>query len=375
MSSSRVSTSGDQIQYTEYGIPIRNLWHMLLYAWNEFPIYNHPSLEGVDVEGAPTLDVLLASILAKLMQQRLRIGLEHSYVNQTQSIRGVRGRIDFTESLKQRTFEQGQVYCEFQQYSANAPKNQIVRSTLAHLLQTGNFGPDRPMANKLRNNLRELIRALDGIDLIKLNLDFIHRQQINRNDGDYRLMLAICELILRQQMPTEIPGQHRLPIIDRQVLVLYNVYERFVANFYRLRLHGYKVKAQSQLAWHIKQDHPYLPVMKPDLILQNIESGHIIVLDTKFTAKSLTENMWGKQLFDSSHIYQLYAYLRSQEHLSEQHGKATGILLYPAVDSNLSESIELEDHIIRIECLDLTAHWQGIEQQLLNLMTDAKKAK
>src|SRR5947207_11393586 len=120
MSSNRMSTSSDQIQYTEYGIPIRNLWHMLLYAWNEFPIHNHPSLESVDVEGAPTLDALLASILAKLMQQRLRIGLEHSYVNQTQSIRGVRGRIDFTESLKQRTFERGQVYCEFQQYSANA---------------------------------------------------------------------------------------------------------------------------------------------------------------------------------------------------------------------------------------------------------------
>ena len=375
MSGNSVSTSKDQIQYTEYGIPIRNLWHMLLYAWNEYPIHTHWSLEGVDAEAAPTLDALLASILAKLMQQRLRIGLERSYVNQTQSISGVRGRIDFTKSLKQRTFERGQVYCEFQQYSANAPKNQIVRSTLARLVQMGNFGLDRTKANKLRNNLRELIRALDGIDLLEINLDFIRRQQINQNDGDYHLMLAICELILQQQMPTEVTGQHRLPTIDRQALVLYNIYERFVANFYRLCLHGYKVKAQSQLAWHIKQDHPYLPVMKPDLILQNIESGNIIVLDTKFTAKSLTENLWGKQLFDSSHIYQLYAYLRSQEHLSEQHSHAIGILLYPAVDSNLSESIELEDHIIRIECLDLTAHWQDVEQQLLDLMTDAKKAK
>ena len=28
--------STSPVQYTEYGIPIRNLWHMLLYAWNEF---------------------------------------------------------------------------------------------------------------------------------------------------------------------------------------------------------------------------------------------------------------------------------------------------------------------------------------------------
>ena len=143
---------------------------MLLYAWNEYPINSHWALE--DIEDAPTLDALLAAILAKLIQQRLRIGLGRSYVNENQAISGIRGRIDFTESLKRRTFERGQAYCEFQQYSANAPKNQIVRSTLARLVQIGNFGPDRKLASELRHNLRWLTRALDGIDLIELKLDF-----------------------------------------------------------------------------------------------------------------------------------------------------------------------------------------------------------
>jgi 5-methylcytosine-specific restriction enzyme subunit McrC len=206
--------SNTSVQFTEFGIPIRNLWHMLLYAWNEYPITSHWSLE--EVEDAPTLDALLAAILAKLIQQRLRIGLGRNYVNQNQSIRGIRGRIDFTESLKQRSFERGQAFCEFQQYSANAPKNQIVRSTLARLVQTGSFGSDRSLANELRHNLRWLERSLDGIDIIELKLDFIRRQQFERNDGDYRLMLAICELILQRQMPTETSGHHRLPTIDHQ---------------------------------------------------------------------------------------------------------------------------------------------------------------
>jgi 5-methylcytosine-specific restriction enzyme subunit McrC len=64
----------------------------------------------------------------------------------------------------------------------------------------------------------------------------------------------------------------------------------------------------------------------------------------------------------------MYAYLKSQEHLSEGHGKASGILLYPAVGDRVSERIELEDHIIRIECVDLTAPWQEIERQLLELV-------
>src|SRR5215510_12804195 len=128
-----MSASVTRVQYTEYGIPIRNLWHMLLYAWNEVLIKNHWSMQ--DAEAAPTLDALLASILAKLIQQRMRIGLGRSYVNQSQAIQGIRGRIKFEESLREHSFERGEAYCEFQQYSANAPKNQIIRSTLARLVQ------------------------------------------------------------------------------------------------------------------------------------------------------------------------------------------------------------------------------------------------
>jgi 5-methylcytosine-specific restriction enzyme subunit McrC len=108
--------------------------------------------------------------------------------------------------------------------------------------------------------------------------------------------------------------------------------------------------------------------MKPDLILQERSSGKIIVLDTKFTAKSLTESRWGKQLFESSHLYQMYTYLNTQNCISEHHQNATGILLYPAIQETLSEKVEIEDHIIKIECLDLTAHWQEIENQLRDIV-------
>jgi 5-methylcytosine-specific restriction enzyme subunit McrC len=68
-------------------------------------------------------------------------------------------------------------------------------------------------------------------------------------------------------------------------------------------------------------------------------------------------------------LYQLYAYLKSQEKISEAHRDAMGMLLYPAVQSRLSEKIELQDHVIRIESIDLTAPWQEIERQLLELVT------
>jgi 5-methylcytosine-specific restriction enzyme subunit McrC len=361
----------ETIQFTEYGIPIRNLWHMLLYAWNEVPLKNGWVME--EVEHAPTLDALLSTILMKLMQGRMRIGLGQDYINEKKTIRGIRGRIDFGESLRRHTFERGEAHCEFQQYSANELRNQIIRSTLSRLIQTGQFGPESDSAEELRHKLRRLTRDLDGIDLIEPMPDLIHRQQSTRNDRDYRLMLAICDLILHRQIPIDPAGGSAVPEIDRDALVLHNVYERFVANFCRVHLKGWDVTAQKRLEWHAKQTNEHLPSMIPDLVLQEKSSKRLLILDTKFTAHSLVENQWGKPVFDSSHLYQLYAYLRSQEHVSEEHRTATGILLYPAVQHRFSERIELQDHMIKVECIDLAAPWKEIEQSMLDLIS--KRAK
>ena len=368
MSALHVQSPEEPIQWTEYGIPIRNLWHMLLYAWNERPLKVQWAMQ--DVESAPTLDALLASILAKLMQQRLRIGLGHSYMNEEGTLRGIRGRIDFAESLKRHTFDRDQAYCEFQQYSANSLQNQIIRTTLARLIQIGQFGPEAGMANELRHRLRRLTRSLDGIDMIELTPDLINRQQAHsvRNDNDYRLMLAVCELILQRQMPLESTGGSTVPGVDRDVLVLHHIYERFIANFYRLHLAGWNIIAQQRLDWHARETNSHLPHMIPDLVLEEPSSKQLMIIDTKFTAHSLVQNQSGKPILDSSHMYQLYAYLRSQEHLSEPHRRASGILLYPAIHDQFSERIELQDHLMRIESVDLAAPWQAIEQQLLDLI-------
>jgi len=368
---SNSQTPQNPILFTEYGIPIRNLWHMLLYAWDEAPLNAIHGWMMEDAERAPTLDALLASILIRLMHQRLRIGLGHDYVEAERKFPGVRGRINFAESLKQRTLESGQLICEFQGFSINASKNQIIRSTLARLLKVSQFGFETASVKEVQQKLRRLIRDLDGIDFIELTPDLIRRQLLARSGGDhdYRLMLSICDLIAQRQMPGGSEGNSTVvPAFEPDALVLHNIYERFVANFYRIHLTGWNVSAQKRLEWHAKEASERLPMMIPDLILQEHSSDQIIILDTKFTAHSLIENQWGKPIFDSAHLYQLYAYLKSQEQLSEAHHRAIGMLLYPAIQSTLSEKIELQDHVIRIESVDLAAPWQEIERQLIGLI-------
>ena len=187
------------------------------------------------MENAPTLDALLATILSKLIEQRLRIGLGRDYANDESLIHGIRGRVDFAESLTHLAFQHGKAYCRFQTYGPNVPKNQIVRSTLARLAQVGEFGVIQSQADELRHKLRRRMHNLDSVDFVELKPDFIRRQQLCRHDADYRLMLAICYVVAERQMPTERAGMHGLPGLDREAMVLWRVFERFIAEIFTLR--------------------------------------------------------------------------------------------------------------------------------------------
>ncbi len=353
-----------EVPLTSNGVPIRNIWHMLLYAWRQLPLMKEWRS---DVESAPTLDALFAKILCSLVKQRIRIGLGRNYRNQAEQLRGVRGRIDFTASLKRLAFPNGRAFCHFQTFDEDVPKNQIVRSSLHRLAQRGDFGKKIEAVPALRHELRQLVRDLDHVRLIELKPDVVRRHELERDDRDYRLMLAICYLVLQREMPTETKGARSLYGLERDWEFLWKVFEEFVARFFQHYLQDWKVRAQKNIYWESDGDSAYLPSMRPDLVMEHLPTGQIVVLDTKFTGKSLIEGQHKTLTFDQGHIFQLYAYLRSQEERSATYRVATGVLLYPSVRHHLAERTLIQGHTFRWETVDLRKPWQEIEASLLNL--------
>lgn len=94
------------------------------------------------------------------------------------------------------------------------------------------------------------------------------------------------------------------------------------------------------------------------------------ILDTKFTAGVLSTGQWGGLTFSRDHLFQIYAYVRSQEHLSANHQTATGILLYPTVSHSVSETVEVQGHRICWRTIDLTLEWAEIEKNLLAIFSE-----
>lgn len=79
----------------------------------------------------------------------------------------------------------------------------------------------------------------------------------------------------------------------------------------------------------------------------------------------------------SSYIYQMYAYLRSQEQDDDPLSRdATGILLHPAIEDDVDEAARIQGHEIRFATVNLAADCRAIRRRLLDLVeTSALKPR
>ena len=270
-------TGGEDREVVTEKIPVRNWWHMLLYAWDLVDFLGRFDTE---VEDAPDLRALLTKILVFLMKHQIRRGLRGDYVERSEELRGVRGRIDFGETLRGMSMYRGRLHCEFEEFTLNVPRNQIIRSTLNDSLNQGfTKVEEREKGHgRLVSDVEALLRMLYEIDRVRVTRRLIASELrlLGRNEREYKLMLKICEMLQDPSMPQS-DSVSDLEIVDWLRKREHEIFERFVANFYRLRLFGWHVSAQQRLRWNSDvdagEDQVRLPTMQPDIVLTHRDTG------------------------------------------------------------------------------------------------------
>lgn len=158
--------------------------------------------------------------------------------------------------------------------------------------------------------------------------------------------------------------------VEKDVRMVRHLFEKAIGNFYAAELltSGWKVHPGKHLNWQIEDATPgiaaILPGMITDIILEHAVHGRRIIIDTKFTA------VFGSSphrfaVLKSGYIYQLYAYLRSQERTDDPLSlMASGMFLHPTVDADLDETVRIQGHDIRFVTVDLTLPTADIIQRL-----------
>ncbi len=348
-------------------IPVRNLWLLMLYASQLFR--QRDDLQKRDVEdNLDDIPDLVAEILARAVERRLRRNLSFGYQPRQAILSRVRGRIDHIHTERRQLLHRGLVACRFEELTVDTPRNRYVRAAL------------EKSAKMVRRDLARRCRAL-ATGLVRMGVSGKHLTRhdpsislMGWTDTADRQMLAAAQLAFDLALPTETAGSRNLSSPSREPRWVRKLYEKAIAGFYDVTLTQprWRVHPGRQLDWSkgkkTKGIDNILPKMLTDIVIDDIILDHRIIIDTKFTS-ILKSGFRRDQTLTSSHIYQIYAYLRSQEGLGDPLADtASGILLYPAVNCLVDESVDIQGHNIRFATVNLAATPGEIRHRLLELI-------
>ena len=107
--------------------------------------------------------------------------------------------------------------------------------------------------------------------------------------------------------------------------------------------------------------------MLTDIVLDAPHANQRLVIDTKFTS-ILGTNRFGDASLKSEFLYQMYAYLRSQEGRDQRCDASAGLFLHPAVGSQLYEHVTIQGHSIAFATLDLGGSSSAIRSELRRIL-------
>ena len=348
-------------------IPVRNLWLLMLYASE---LFRHRDRGKIAVEENPEdISDLVAEILTRLVERRLRRNLSFGYQPREAVLGRVRGRINLLYTERHQLLDRGRVACQFEEFVVDTPRNRYVRAALEKIAtivkRTDLVERCRTLAARLRRM---------GVGGEKPNRTEISTDQFGRHDTDDQQMIAAAQLAFELALPTEEAGTKHLSLPEREIPWVRRLYEKAVAGFYDVVLSGsgWHVSPGKKLDWSIESKTSgidrILPSIRTDIILDHSSAMRRIVIDTKFTS-ILTRGWYREETLRSGYIYQMYAYLRSQEGNGDPlSADAAGLLLHPALDAMVDESVVIQGHEIRFATVDLGAEPGEIQSQLLKVV-------
>ncbi len=352
-------------------IPVRNIWLLFLYASNLARFHGQ---HNVAVEEAPDFPALIARLLCYAVDQRLRRNLSRGYQQKRADLSRVRGRIDILETYAEDLLGKGMVACRYEELTFDTPRNRLVRGALDVLV---NRIDDRLLAHECGRLAGDLGRL--GVSGLRLSRGALSADRIARHDAHDLLMVTLARLVFDLIIPTEDSGGYALTRVEKDVVLVRHLFEMAIGNFYTAELPaaGWKVHQGKRLNWQVEHASPgiagILPGMTSDILLEDSAHNRRIIIDTKFTSV-FGASPHRAAVLKSGYIYQLYAYLRSQERVDDPLSLlASGMFLHPTVEGNIDETVQIQGHEFRFVTVDLTIAATEIVERLRSIIPHTRK--
>lgn len=327
---------------------------MLSYAFSVLKEQGYRHMAAEDFENTAEL---CAAILARGFETQVKRGLKRDYIERTDKLPTVHGKIDISHSLKSQAYIRKQMVCTYDEFSIDTPAHRIIKATFELLLRV-----DIPKARKKEiRSLMPYLSEVRSIDLRDVNWDL----RFSRNNQTYRMLVNVCYLVAKGLLQTQSDGSLKMAdFLDERRM--HALYEKFILEYYRKKHPELKASA-SQIPWALDNDGiEMLPIMKSDITLSHGEKT--LIIDAKYYEHSL-QNYYGIQKLHSGNLYQIFTYVKNKDAELEAEGiphEVSGMLLYAKTDEETQPEGEfaMSGNKISVVTLDLNQDFSSIASAL-----------
>ena len=335
-------------------IRVRNVFHMLAYAFSALTEQGYRAVATEDFENAAEL---CAAILERGVSLQLKRGLGQEYVNRTEARSSLRGAIKVTESVKSQAIWRRQLVCSYDEFSVDTTMNRVIKATVALLVRSD-------ISRARKKSLKKLMVFFANVRDIDLHtVDW--NMRYDRNNRTYRMLMAVCWLVVKGLLQTQSDGATRMmDFFDEQRMC--RLYEKFILEYYR-REHPRLRASASFVEWALDDGMSEgLPAMRSDITLS--AGGRVLIIDAKYYAATMQSN-FDKRTVHSGNLYQIFAYVKNKQAALERVGESvevSGMLLYAATDEEVQPDFtyRMSGNQIGVRTLDLDQPFEEIRAQL-----------
>lgn len=339
-------------------IKIQNIYYMLSYA---FQVLEEDRYKKVSTEYFEFAADLLAAILSKGITSQLKKGLGKEYILYEDILKSPRGKINISSSLKERSIQKKQLFCEYDELSENIYVNQIIKTTALLLIKSEEVNP------KQKSSLKKAMHYFHNVNILQPHNIKWTIIKYHRNNSTYKMLINICYLVIEALLPTTYEGSKKLMHFKEGAL--HRLFEKFVLAYYKKHYPSFKA-SPANINWNVDDEQAdFLPIMKTDVFLEY--NGKFLIIDTKFYNKILQENnLYNNSTIRSNHLYQIYTYVKNKD--ISHSGNVNGILLYAKTDEEFlpNNNYLIDGNRISVKTLDLDKDFTYIRKQLDNIIDE-----
>lgn len=281
-------------------LPMPNIFRMLSFVSDLY----RPLDSSFDYADDVDLFDIIGNMFAQEMSRILRIGLKQNYSQHGESLRTLRGRIDFTKSIADSLAVVDKLFCRFSKLSLDTPLNRAIVKGAEVLLQSSAIKPETK--KKVRACLSHI-----PIDLVGSNFTLTDFKSISldRSTQYYERIIFLSRFVLENAAYSDDAGKNRF---SGFLLDVSKLFEKYIEKSLVLENGQWDLRVLPQKQSKLDLENEL--TCKPDLTFISVD-GIRCIADIKYKDFSNLK-------FLNDDVYQMVTYLL-QSRCNE------GFLIYP----------------------------------------------